>query len=277
MNEANAQTPVEPEEHLVKTQLSVSGEVSDAEQQRCVEAVSAALADSGESVRRCTVRLEHGTDPHHVRRAEARLSVDLDGTPVFAHAEAETVDAAADLAATRLHERLRKQIDRRQDARRHQDGLSDVDWSTVDGGQDRPTPQLIPLDERRVEERVSFGPPDSTVDEAIFDLDALGYRFHLFVETLSGDDAIVCRHEDRGDAYVLRFVHGEGTAQPAASSVADIDIDVQAAPHLTVTEATDLLDLAGHDEVFFLDTDTERGSIVYRRLDGHLGLIRLPA
>jgi ribosome-associated translation inhibitor RaiA len=272
MNDAKAQTPVQPSEHLITTQISVSGDVSDAEQQRCVEAVSAALADIGEEVRRCTVRLEHGTDPHHVRRAEARLSVDLDGTPVFAHAEAETVDAAADLAATRLHERLRKQIDRRQDSRRHGDGLSEADWSAMDDDRVRSVPRSIPLDQRRIEARASFGPPDSTVDEAIFDLEALGYRFHLFVELQSGDDVIVRRHEERRDAYVLRFVHGEGTGQSARMCAADVEIDVRPAPHIPLIEAVDLLDIAGHDDVFFLDTETERGSVVYRRLDGHLGL-----
>ena len=276
MNDVNAQTPVRRDEHLITTQMSVSGEVTDEEQQRCVDAVSAALADIGEPVRRCTVRLEHGLDPHHVRRAKARLSVDLDGTPVFAHAEGETVDVAADLAATRLHEQLRKQIDRRQDARRHGSALSEAELAQPASASVQPAPRSIPREDRRVEERISFGPPTSTVDEAIFDLTALGYRFHLFVETLSGDDAIVRRHDDREDAYVLRFVHGVGTGQPEASSVADIEIDVKPTPHLTVTEATDLLDIAGHDDVFFLDTETERGSVVYRRLDGHLGLIRLP-
>lgn len=274
MNDANAHTPIQAADHLVSTQLSVSGDVSDAEQQRSVEAFTAALTDIGESVRRCAVRLEHRTDPHHARRAHARLSVDLDGTPIFAHAVAETVDAASELATTRLHEQLRKHIDRRQDARRHGAALSDVEVGPAD--RTRPVPPTLPAEERRIEARVSFGPPDSTVDEAIFDLEALGYRFHLFVETQSGDDAIVRRHDERGGAYVLRFVHGESTRQSIDSCVADVEIDVRPAPHLPVTEAVDLLDIAGHDDVFFFDPEIERGSVLYRRLDGHLGLVTLP-
>ncbi|MFN3255225.1 MAG: HPF/RaiA family ribosome-associated protein [Ilumatobacter sp.] len=112
------------EEQLITTELAISGEVSEGEQRHAVDAVSHALHDVDLPVLHCRIFLEHKTDPHHVRRAKAKLSVVLNGTPVHAHADAETMNGAADLAADRLHEQLRKQVDRRQHARRHGESIS---------------------------------------------------------------------------------------------------------------------------------------------------------
>jgi hypothetical protein len=45
------------------------------------------------------------------------------------------------------------------------------------------------------------------------------------------------------------------------------------APCLAVSEAIERLELAGQPFVFFIDPDTERGTVLYHRYDGHYGLI----
>jgi hypothetical protein len=45
-------------------------------------------------------------------------------------------------------------------------------------------------------------------------------------------------------------------------------------PHrLTVSGAIARLEALGHEFLFFVDTDTSRGSLIYHRYDGHYGLI----
>ncbi|MFI8458033.1 sigma 54 modulation/S30EA ribosomal C-terminal domain-containing protein [Kitasatospora sp. NPDC085464] len=44
-------------------------------------------------------------------------------------------------------------------------------------------------------------------------------------------------------------------------------------PELTVAEAVSRLDLTGLPFVFFTDTATGRGNVLYHRYDGHYGLI----
>ena len=47
----------------------------------------------------------------------------------------------------------------------------------------------------------------------------------------------------------------------------------QPAPRLTVSSAIARLEALGHEFLFFVDTDTSRGSLIYHRYDGHYGLI----
>ena len=45
------------------------------------------------------------------------------------------------------------------------------------------------------------------------------------------------------------------------------------APRLPVAEATARLEAAGRPFLFFVDSHTGRGSLIYHRYDGHYGLI----
>ncbi|MEM8748015.1 MAG: hypothetical protein AAGF91_15045 [Actinomycetota bacterium] len=254
-------------EQVISTTISTSGVVTDGEQSRAVDAVSAALADIDRPVRRCVIRLEHRTDPHHVRRAVARLSVDLDGRRVQSHAEDESVDQAATTAANKLHERLRKLVDKVQDARRHGDRLT-----SLDEDQRAHVPTVERDDsEREVVARHHQGPPDATLDEAAFDLDALGYRFHVFVDVSSGDDALV--RYDESDELVVQFASGPPDTYGQDPVAVSVRLDERPAPELDLVSAREMLHVGEIDHVFFRDTATGRGAILYRRYDGHDGLV----
>ena len=47
----------------------------------------------------------------------------------------------------------------------------------------------------------------------------------------------------------------------------------QPAPRLAVSGAIERLEALGHEFLFFVDTDTRRGSLIYHRYDGHYGLV----
>ncbi|MFK8025413.1 MAG: HPF/RaiA family ribosome-associated protein [Ilumatobacter sp.] len=255
--------------NLIDTTISTSGRVSDDEQEHAADAVSAALSDIDESVLRCVLRLEHATDPHHVRLATARFSVDLGRARFHAHADAETLAAAIDLAAGRLHEQLRRHVDRIQDARRRGDSLTSLD----DAEAARTRWPLIERATRELVERHPLGPPESTVDEARFDLDALGFDFHPFVETYSSVDAIVRRIDD---TVTVQFSTDPVDAR-TLEAADGIEIDDRPVPELSVDQARELLALGELDHVFFREAISRRGAVVYRRYDGHDGLIALRA
>lgn len=258
---------------MVTTNISISGRVTEREQERAVAAVEAALHDIAEPILRCTIRLEHGTDPHHVRLAVARLSVDVDGSPVLAHAEAETVDAAVETAAGRLHDQLRRRTDRRQDSQRRAASSPDGQWRHGDE-KHAPTRYFERAhDERQIERHVSFAPKGSTVSEAIFDLEALGFDFLLFVEDETGDEAVVWRDPETPDGYVVRFAHG---AENVSERPPTVEIDPHALPSFDIDSARALLDLGDEPFVAFRDAETDRGCVLHRRYDGHLGLVETP-
>jgi ribosome-associated translation inhibitor RaiA len=277
MNNANIHAPKAQAERVISTSISVSGRVTETEQERAIASLEAALHGIAEPILRCTVRLEHETDPHHARLATARLSVDVDGTPIHAHADAETVDTAIDMAALRLHDQLRRRADRRQESVRRGPSSPAGEWRH---GDEKHAPTRYfdrPIDERTIERHVSFAPDNSTVDEAIFDLEALGFDFLLFVEAQTGDDAVVWREEQPSDAYNVRFAHGLGAGARTALSpiAAEIEIDSRPLPILDIDAAQEMLDLGSVPRVFFRDASTDRGQVMHRRYDGHLGLIAL--
>jgi ribosome-associated translation inhibitor RaiA len=276
MTTSRANTKVEGSDSLIPTSISVSGRVTEREQERAVASLEAALHGIAEPILRCTVRLEHETDPHHTRLATARLSVDVDGTPVHAHADATTVEAAIDIAALRLHERLRRRTDKRQQARRRDKHASgDSAPSPIPGGfgdEKHPPSRYFerPHDEREIERHISFAPRGSTIEEAIFDLEALGFEFMLFVEATTDDDAVVWRDPHANSSHTVRFAHGIG---PEIEAPAHVRLDAQPFPTLDVDTARDLLDLGEVDYVVFCDVEGGRGQVLHRRYDGHLGLV----
>lgn len=277
MSNKNVHTPVEPAEALISTNVSVSGRVTEREQERAVQAVEAALHGIDEPVLRCTIRLEHQTDPRHARLATVRLSVDIAGTPIHAHADAETVDNAVDTASLRLHERVRRHTDRQQAERRRGASSPEGEWRHGDEKQ-APHPYFDrPRDERQVERHVSFAPAGSTIDEAIFDLEALQFDFLLFVDDASGDDAVIWRDDERPGTHVVRFAHGIGLegslADHGIAMPTGVEVDEQPLPVLEIDAARDLLDIGELPRVSFRDTATDRGQVLHHRYDGHLGLV----
>ncbi len=264
-----------PDDRTIDTHISTSGVVTETEQEQAVAAVSAAIADIDRRIERCVIRLEHGTDRHHLRHAVARMSIDVDGISVHAHADAETVAHATALAADRLHDQLRRRLDQLVDVRRHGRSLAEFE-AEIAGGEERAAVEILDLDvdERELVKRALFGPPTSSLDEAVFDLDALGYDFHLFVETMTGDAVFIRRD---GAGLVVRFASGAPDAAVTDAAVGALEVDAHPAPHLAIGDARELLHLGHARFVFFRDSTTGIATVVYRRYDGHDGVIAIDA
>ena len=100
------------------------------------------------------------------------------------------------------------------------------------------------------------------------DLELLDHDFYLFKNRETGEDNVVARSGRSG--YEL--------LEPSATcslteTVATIRHSPTRPPTIDPEDAVGLLDLGDLPFVFFVDPDTRRGQVVYRRYDGHYGLI----
>jgi ribosome-associated translation inhibitor RaiA len=196
---------------------------------------------------RVTLRLQR--DPALERRAVVKATLDVSGRSIRAHVAAKQLREAIDL----LEERLRRNLEDAEAvrrARRHEAGLPRAgEWRHAFLPTARPEYFPRPREEREVIRRKTYTRPSRTPDEATRELRLLDYDFYLFTNA-STDEENVARREPDG-------------------SVALMD----KAPVLLIEDAIERLDAGGERFVFFVDAQNRRGHVLYRRYDGHYGLL----
>lgn len=96
----------------------------------------------------------------------------------------------------------------------------------------------------------------------------LDHDFHLFVDSATGRDAVVKRLP--GGAYELSRATGDG----------DEPQDIEGLrtgprpPTQTLESAVERSDDTNEPFLFFVDVGTSRGAVLYRRTDGHYGVVQ---
>ena len=109
------------------------------------------------------------------------------------------------------------------------------------------------------------------VEEAADEMDQLDHGFFLYLDADHDLDRVVYRNGDGdGGLHVLPAVPGEdlpGDTRPP------ILPSTQVMSHLPLEEAEALLDETDDPFVFFAFPGSDRGQVLYRRFDGHYGLI----
>ncbi len=215
------------------------------------------------------VKLERLGDPANARPAVAQASFDLNGEVVRAHVAARSMTEAIDLLQLRLRHEIEHWKEHRE-ALRAETGMPGAgEWRHGALATERPSYFDRPLEERRLVRHKTFAGDAVSVDEAIFDMDQLGYGFYLFADVASGADSLVERLGD-GSFRLERVDHLAEPIGPVASKVA---LAPAPAPVLSVSEAVERLNTSGERFVFFANASTGRGNACYRRYDGHYGLI----
>jgi hypothetical protein len=252
----------------VQVQAETRGAVPDGAASFAVREVSSLLRMAPEPVLFARVALIMAADPAVERPATVQLNIDLNGRLIRAQAAGETMREAIHHACDRLRIRIER-------AARN--------WAAIRGGQpvsgscewrhrSRPSRQLPyfprPPEVRTVMRRRSYAVAHETPDEAVADAELLDYDFHLFTEKSTGDDSVIYRF---GDGYRLALAHARThRLGPADRS---ITVSKAPAPRLSAAEAIARLEAAGQPFLFFVNTETGRGNLIYHRLDGHYGLI----
>ncbi|HEX5616585.1 MAG TPA: sigma 54 modulation/S30EA ribosomal C-terminal domain-containing protein [Acidimicrobiia bacterium] len=229
----------------------------------------AALRPVEDQVRGARLKLDLARDPARERPAFAQVQVDLNGDRVRAHVAAHTMRAAADLLERRLRHRLEQRAERREARRLRGMHSGAGEWRHGDLPLERPEGYDRPADEREVVRHKAYTTHELDADEAVFELHQLDYDFHLFRDLATDDDAVIQRRDD--GTYLLHRLHASNT--PLGPTAEPIEVVPGSAPVLTLDEAIQHLDADGTRFVFFVDAGTRRGRVLYRRYDGHYGLL----
>ncbi|GAA0815673.1 sigma 54 modulation/S30EA ribosomal C-terminal domain-containing protein [Spirilliplanes yamanashiensis] len=202
--------------------------------------------------------------------AVAQVNVELAGRLVRGQATGASVRQAVQRVAASLPERLSRLEQRLAAAGPGRPSYAGERWErracrVV-------SPAVRPLGGRRAVVRHKLVPPAVLErDAAAFTMDLRDYDFHLFVDAATGCDGVLYRAAP-GYRLTLR-----GPAAPPVRTAAPIGVDAEPPPALTLAEAVRRLDLTGHPFVVFAGLAGGRTEVLYRRYDGHLGIVTPPS
>jgi ribosome-associated translation inhibitor RaiA len=204
-------------------------------------------------------------DPSMKKPCTVEVGADINGQSIRAQVAAGAPTEAVDLAVDRLERRVATAVARSGRRRYHTPRATSAEWRVEPAN--RPAYQARPVEERRLLRRKGFVLIPQSVQQAIDDMELLGHSFYLFTDCSTGRDAIVYRREDSRYAVMGTVVPPE--ASPPGEGVV-IGPD---APLFTENQARVRLDLSDEPFVFYRDPVTRQGRLMYRRFDGHYGLI----
>ena len=254
----------------LEVNVATTGQVPEAVKQYAADKVTALVRYTRRPILFAQVRLVLDTKPSLERPALAEATLDVNGRPVRAHVAAHDLLEAVDLLEERLRRRLDRQAHHHDGARRRSPVAQPGEWRHGDLPTQRPEYYDRPVEEREVVRHKTFALEPMTCDEAAFDLDMLGHDFYLFTDLDRGADSVVFHAED--DHHLELMQASDTTVVPGDCAV-PIVANQHHPPTLTLTEAEERLDAGNERFVFFVSAETGRGNVVYRRYDGHYGLI----
>lgn len=230
--------------------------------------VRSLLRIAAEPVLWVRVTLAVAADPAVPYPAVAQATVDMNGHVVRTQAAEQTMWAAIEQMGARLRVRLARAA-RNWAALRGTMPVSEPgEWRHQSIPAHRPANFPRASEQREVMRRASYAAHAETPEQAATELSLLDYDFHLFTERSTGQDSVIYR---TASGCRLAMAHPKPDRLgplPDAMTVSKLP-----APRLTVTEAAGRLEAMDQPFVFFVDTDTGRGSLIYHRYDGHYGLI----
>ena len=136
-----------------------------------------------------------------------------------------------------------------------------------------PTPRLgvfpRPVEERELVELKTYAIAPLLPDEAALEMRQLDYDFYLFTNADTDEENVVFLRDD-GSLGLLEVTPG---AAHAAGHAVLAEAEPFPASRLVRSEAIGRLNVTEEPFVFFVDAESGRGNVLYRRYDGHYGLI----
>lgn len=229
--------------------ISVKGGVSGDERDCAHAMISAVLRKTTTDHARVRISAADGTD----RLGLVQVNLRVHGAPARIQAAGRTVVLAISAAAARLQ----RQINRLTTA-----------WE----------PWPWPDPERRVlaipgagsiARLKSFRLHAGMPCQAAAFLNAMDYDVFLYTDAETGEDAIVYRSGPTG----FRLARQRTMHPPSMPSLLPLTVNPRKIPILTPAQAAARLAEHWLPYVFYTDHRTHRGSLLYRRYDGDLGLI----
>lgn len=199
----------------------------------------------------------------------AQGTIDVSGKLIRAEAAADTPLQALRILEKRLERRLNQLAERREQQNERPPSTPEGTWRSGDLPSKRPGYFDRPPEEREIIRRKTY-PSDEriSVEEAVFDLDVLDYRFFLFTDVSDGTPSVV--YEWDGDVVLRRI---DGSRPPEDALRFSIEVNETPAPSISAENAIEQLGLSDEAFIFFQDTEEKRPHVLYRRYDGHYGLV----
>lgn len=259
-----------PEASTPTRQILTKGEVSTADHAYAEKRLDHLIESQSPTPSFVRMKLDQTSNRSGDTPARAEITLDVDGSVVRAHAAAMTMTEGIDLVVKRVQKNL---------GRRHTRNLRQPTTPTDGSWRHDYLPAIRtghferPPEEREIVRHKSFAADETSVDEAAWDMSLLDYDFFLFVELSTGKDCLLERR-DQGELH-LHVLHQDG--DPPPPTLDDVPTVQEPTPTLRPSEAIQLLDGADWPFLFFLNPTTGRGNVIYRRYDGHYGLITPPA
>lgn len=215
-------------------------------------------------------RVEFSRRGSRAPTTSTQVLLDVQGNIVQARSQAPQPDESFDRVRNRVAQSLHRLTERLQDRRHEPATVPEGEWRHGALPTQRPDHFPRPPEEREVVERVTHASGPASPEEAAFDLEMLEDDWLLYVADASRTDAVIRRLEDE-DAFGVSVVD----AAPVISGDGPYDLRPDASPPaLTIDDAIERLDVGDEPHVFFVDAANDRGAVVYRRYDGHYGLVR---
>jgi hypothetical protein len=200
--------------------------------------------------------------------AVAQVNAELTGRMVRTQASSGTVAGAVDLAVTEFGPRLHRLWWR---LTRSEAGPPSYLGEPWDPRAAHTIPSVVKVGgkARRLARHKSCPPAVQDLGAAALTMDLRDYDFHLFVDGASGQDAVATRGGAAGFRLAADHPHLLGGI-PEGVPVADAPVRL---PSLTMPEAVRALDLRDVPFLAFTGVGSGRAAVLYRRFDGHLGLL----
>ena len=244
----------------------VRGAVAQQAKAYAADKIAGLSEEMGETILCGQVKLTQHADPAAIAPAVAEAMLDVNGQVVRARVSAGMMTEAIDLLVARMQRQLR-----RFGWNRPIDVLPEPhEWRHSNlPSHDEMTWFQRPADERDLIRSKTVVDEAQTVDEAAFDMELLDHSFYLFNELSSGHDALLFRRSS-GE---LELMSSEPTIPPAPEPAVAVIMCEVAPPTLSAAEAIEWMETTDQRFLFFIDPDSERGTVLYHRYDGHYGLV----
>lgn len=218
------------------------------------------------------VRLTRSADPAVARPVLAQANLYLDGGLARAEATAATAYEAIDLLQAKLRRRLARLAQHWQARRGRQPREEPHEWRHGRIPARRPSYFPRPAKDRHIVRHETYSRARTTPAEAAVEMDQMGYDFHLFTDERTGQDAVVFRAGPTG----YRLAELVPAPPPDPGQAIALTVASRPVPRLHLPQAVAQLDATAVPFLFYAEPTAGRGRVLYRRHDGHYGLV-IPA
>lgn len=202
--------------------------------------------------------------PYH---AEGEL--DVNGRTVRAHVVGVSADDALDDLTDRLKGQLRRFAERRETLHRRPGAIEPGEWRHGDEPTARPAVFPRPPAERQIIRRKTFAMEPMPPVQAAVDMLDLDHDFYLFRDARTGSDAVIHRLREDGRFGLIEA----GPASPDTDARWLVAEPNRFSEPIALQNAIEEMDVVDHRFLYFVDRDSKRGNVIYRRYDGHYAVI----